>query len=69
MKEIYDWVLWFRELVKKIEEGGEAYLIEKAKEVDWGNKRSLLGFGDENIDPFSFIYFLASKNTKGSVLN
>ena len=64
MKEIYSWVLWFRKLAKKIEDGGEAYLIEKAKEVDWGNKRSLLGFGDENIDPFSFFYFLASKNTK-----
>ena len=64
MKEIYSWVIWFRELAKKIEKKGEAYLIEKAKEVDWGNKRSLLGFGDENIDPFSFFYFLASKNTK-----
>ena len=64
MNEIYSWVPWFRELAKKIEKKGEAYLIEKAKAVDWGNKRSLLGFGDENIDPFSFFYFLASKNTK-----
>lgn len=64
MKEIYDWVPWFRELAKKIEDGGEAYLIEKAKEVEWGNNRSLLNFDDENIDPFSFFYFLAQKNTK-----
>ena len=63
MKEIYSWVPWFRELAKKIEDGGEAYLIEKAKEVDWGNSRSLLEYGDENIDPFSFFYFLAQKNT------
>ena len=63
MKEIYDWVPWFRELAKKIEAGGETYLIKKAKEVDWGNKRSLLEFGDENIDPFSFFYYLAQNNT------
>ena len=63
MKEIYDWVPWFRKLAKKIKDGGEAYLVKKAKEVDWGNSRSLLKFGDENIDPFSFFYFLAQKNT------
>ena len=65
MKEIYDWVPWFRELAKNIETGGETYLIEKAKEVDWGNNRSLLEFDDENIDPFSFFYFLAQRNTGG----
>ena len=64
MKEIYSWVPWFRELAKKIETGGETYLIEKAKEVDWGKNRRLLEFGDEKIDPFSFFYFLAFKNTK-----
>ena len=63
MKEIYDWVPWFRELAKRIEEGGKADLIEKAKAVDWGKDRSLLDYGDENIDPFSFFYFLAQKNT------
>lgn len=64
MKEIYDWVPWFRELTKKIVEGGEAYLIEKAKHVDWGNDTVLVQFGDQGIDPFSFFYFLASKNTR-----
>ncbi len=64
MKEIYDWVPWFKELAEKIAEGGEKYLIEKAKQVEWKYKKpDLLGFGDENIDPFSFFYFLASKNT------
>ena len=65
MKEIHDWVLWFRELTKKIVEGGESYLIEKAKQVNWVKKNpALLEYGDEGIDPFSFFYFLASKNTK-----
>ncbi len=63
MKEIYDWVPWFRELVKKIAEGGEAYLIDKAGQVDWGENRALTKYGDEGIDPFSFVYFLASKAT------
>ena len=49
----------------KIAEGGEAYLIERAKQVNWAKKNpALLEYGDEGIDPFSFIYFLASKNTK-----
>ena len=64
MKEIYGWVPWFQELAGKIAEGGEAYLIEKAKQVAWGEDPPLLRYGDEGIDPFSFFYFLASKNTK-----
>ena len=65
MKEIYAWVPWFQELAEKIAEGGEAGLIERAKRVDWvsGNP-ALLRYGDENIDPFSFFYFLAQRNTK-----
>ena len=64
MKEIYSWVPWFRELEKKIETGGEAYLIDKAKQVDWKNENPrLLQYGDKNIDPFSFFYFFAQKNT------
>ncbi len=63
MKEIYSWVPWFRELARKIEEGGEAYLTEKAKQVEWGEDSSLLQQGDKGIDPFSFFSFLASKST------
>lgn len=64
MKEIYDWVPWFRELARKIADRGEIYLIEKAKQVDWVKERpALLQYGDKNIDPFSFFYFLASKST------
>ena len=65
MKEVYDWVPWFRELGKKIDEGGEQFLIDKAKSIAWkvdGNDPPLLKYGDENIDPFSFIYTLANLN-------
>ena len=66
----YKWVPWFNELVKKISGEGESYLIEKSKEVDWLKPIDdvpLLKYGDENIDPFSFIYFLAQRNTKHRV--
>ena len=64
MKEIYSWVPWFRELGRKIEKEGEAHLIEKADQVKWIGDTSPLKYGDEGIDPFSFFYFLASKNTR-----
>ena len=38
-------------------------MIEKANSVDWGAPPRLLNFSDEGVDPFSFFYFLASKNT------
>ena len=66
MKEIYDWVPWFAELAKRIADGGERYLVERAKNVEWGTpveEFRLFRYGDENIDPFSFIYTLASRNT------
>lgn len=63
MKEFYAWVPWFKELTKKIADGGETYLAERARQVDWANDDpALLKYGDRNIDPFSFFYFLASKN-------
>ena len=64
MKEIYGWASWFRELAVKIAERGETGLIEKAKDVDWGGDPALLKHGDQCIDPFSFFYYLAQKNTK-----
>ena len=65
MKDIYAWVPWFQELAGKVAEGGEAYLVDRAKQVDWGSENpALLNYGDENIDPFSFFYFLAQRNTK-----
>ena len=65
MREIYQWTEWFTELAGKIAEGGEAYLIDRVKRVEWnadGTTPPLLHHGDENIDPLSFIYSLASRN-------
>ena len=61
-----DWAPWSRELARKIADGGERYLIDMAKAVPWQNDASsprpygLLRYGDENIDPLSFFYTLAS---------
>ncbi|MXX95510.1 MAG: hypothetical protein F4039_06720 [Gammaproteobacteria bacterium] len=76
MKEIYTWVDWFSELCQKIANEDSGDLVKKAKLVPWSTKPStdesedivsLLRFGDKNIDPFSFIYFLASRNNWPSV--
>ena len=65
MKEIFDWVAWFQELASKIKGGGPGNLAEKARKVDWGpTDPPLLKFGDENIDPFSFFYYLAARNSQ-----
>ena len=55
MKEIYDWVPWFQKLTWDIAEGGEEYLIDRARHVEWGENPSLLQYGDEAIDPFSLL--------------
>ena len=73
MSENYHWAPWFRELARKIADGGEQYLIDKAREVAWqdddGESPSkpfgLLRYGDENIDPLSFFYTLASRSGQG----
>ena len=60
----YSWVPWFRELATKIAQNDEGYLVEKAKEVEWDRSGknpvpAILRYGDKNIDPLSFLYFLA----------
>ena len=63
MKEIYDWVAWYRELCRNIAENGSEYLSTRARQVAWNRDAkppSLLNYGDENIDPFSFVYTVAS---------
>ena len=67
MREICDWALWSRELARKIADGGEQDLIDKAKLVAWQDDSGespktfrLLRYGDKNIDPLSFFYTLAS---------
>ena len=65
MSDLFAWVPWFRGLAQRIAEGGPEFLIPRAKEVPWsadGKTAGLLNYGDENIDPFSFFYVLASKN-------
>ena len=62
MREIYHWTEWFSELAGKIAEGGEGFLIDRARQIAWradGTEPPLLRYGDENIDPFSFFYSLA----------
>ena len=62
----YTWVAWFEELATTIARNDERYLADRAKDVDWKkdkDKVPLLMYGDENIDPMSFLYFLAQKNT------
>ena len=64
MKEIHDWAGWFRELGRAIRSAGEDGLITQASQVDWGGTPELLKNGDKGIDPFSFFYSLAQKNTR-----
>lgn len=63
MKEIYDWVPWFRELARRIAAGHESDLARSARAVQWKEEHSsvpLLNYGDDNIDPFSFFYALSA---------
>ena len=67
MKAIYDWVPWFKKLAQTVAEEGGTFLIERAKKVQWnpdGDTPPLLKYGDENIDPFSFISYLAGRSYK-----
>ena len=62
----YTWVAWFEELATTIAGNDERYLADRAGAVAWGRERvnvPLLKYGDENIDPMSFLYFLAQRNT------
>ena len=62
----YTWAVWFEALATSIAENEERYLAKHARAVDWGKEKDdvpLLAYGDENIDPMSFLYFLAQRNT------
>lgn len=70
MNKMYRWVDWFRELSRTIARNDEQFLVESAQQVDWkhdGSDPPLLKFGDDNIDPFSFTYYLAGRNTSQDV--
>ena len=61
MSELFQWVPWFEELAAKVGEIRREGLVERAKEVDWaGGKCVTLDHGDENADPLTFFYHLAS---------
>ena len=67
MKEIYDWVPWFSTLAEIVADGTKTDLAERVRLVDWaneGNSFPLLDLSDEDIDPFSFFYTLAKRNTR-----
>ena len=61
MKDLFQWVPWFRELAKAVGEGRREGLVERAKMVDWaGMKRAVLAEGEDKADPLTFFYHLAS---------
>ena len=60
----YTWKDWLVELATRIATNDETYLTERARAVDWlKDDVPLLNYRDENIDPMSFLYFLAQRNT------
>lgn len=65
MKDVFEWVHWFDELNRKIASSERSYLVERVKKIPWKSdtdtSNAILNYGDEYIDPFSFIYTLASK--------
>ena len=68
MSDLFAWVPWFRELAQKIGVEGEQFLSERAAKVDWKTKGTapLLTHGPENVDPFSFFYYLAAKSASAA---
>ena len=64
MKEVYSWVPWFAELCQRIADNGPEFLVERARRIPWkvssDDEAALLRYGDDNIDPFSFVYSLAA---------
>ena len=73
MKEIYSWIPWFAELSEKIAqipEGEELSLADCAmNRIPWNKDGKipaikedtpLLKYGRENVDPFSFVSYIAS---------
>lgn len=61
MKELFNWVPWFRELAKTIREGRQAGLVDRARKVDWaGGRCAVLDQGEDKADPLTFFYHLAA---------
>ena len=65
MKEIYDWMPWFRALAKTIADSEKQDVIARAKQVRWkkdGQAPQLLRQEDAHFDPFSLVYYIASRS-------
>ena len=63
MKEMYDWVVWHRELAKKIAEGDQDDLVEKIRQVA---HKQALGLARMGNDPLSFFGFLRDSQSKSN---
>ena len=61
MTKTFHWVPWFGELATKVREVRREGLADKSRKVDWaGGKCFVLARGEENADPLTFFYHLAS---------
>lgn len=61
MRQDYSWVPWFRALVTNILANGRDWLVDRTRAVDWkDDDPAILRRDAKNVDPFSFLYFLAS---------
>jgi len=61
LPELFRWIPWFEELAAEVGKVRREGLVKKAKEVNWaGGRRAVLAQGDENADPLTFFYHLAS---------
>lgn len=65
MKEIYAWMPWFKALAQKIAYSEKQDVIARAKQVRWkkdGEAPQLLLQEDAHFDPFSLVYYIASRS-------
>ncbi len=61
MKDLFQWVSWFKELAEKVGEDRQKGLVERAGKVDWaGLKCAVLEQGEKKADPLTFFYHLGS---------
>ena len=62
MKEMFDWVPWFNDLARKIADGGQQYLEDRAEEVDWQGASPLASA--DVINPLLFLSAIANESEK-----
>lgn len=72
MKEIYAWMPWFKALVEKIADSEKQDVIARAKQVRWkkdGEAPQLLRQEEAHFDPFSLVYYIASRSKHAASRN